>query len=109
MADFTAIASVDKSLDRFLSVCFAAPLVPAPVPGSTTKAVLARIEDFTVDGVGLIVPPALCHRASDGVRTAARRSRDVADADSPGRRARRRDSRLTPADDATLVPALFAR
>jgi hypothetical protein len=59
MADFTAIASVGKSLERFLSACFTDPLVPPPVPGSTTKAILARTEDFTTEGGGLIVPPAL--------------------------------------------------
>ncbi len=60
MADFTAIASVGKSLERFLSACFTDPLVPAPVPASTTKAVLARTEDFNNSGAGgRIVPPAL--------------------------------------------------
>jgi len=58
MADFTAIASVGKSLERFLSACFTDPLAPPPVPGSTTKAVLARTEDFNDNG-GRIVPPAL--------------------------------------------------
>ena len=57
MADFTAIASVGKSLERFLSACFIDPLVP--VPGSTTKAVLARTEDFSNGGGGPIVPPCL--------------------------------------------------
>jgi uncharacterized protein DUF4255 len=59
MADFTAIASVGRSLERFLSACFTDPLVPPPVPGSITKAVLARTEDFTNHAGGLIVPPAL--------------------------------------------------
>ena len=59
MADFTAIASVGKSLERYLSACFTDPLVPAPVPGSTTKAVLARTEDFSNGGGGQITPPCL--------------------------------------------------
>jgi hypothetical protein len=59
MADFTAIASVGKSLERFLSSCFTDPLVPPPVPGSTTKAVLTRTEDFDNAGGGLITPPCL--------------------------------------------------
>ena len=54
MADFTAIASVGKSLERFLSACFTDPLVPVPAPGSTTKAVLARTEDFDKSGGGQI-------------------------------------------------------
>jgi hypothetical protein len=57
MADFTAIASVGKSLERFLSACFTDPLVPVPVPGLTTRAVLARTEDFDNAGGGLIAPP----------------------------------------------------
>lgn len=59
MADFTAIASVGKSLERFLSLCFTDPLVPVPVPGSTTRAVLARTEDFDNSGGGAITPPCL--------------------------------------------------
>jgi Pvc16 N-terminal domain len=59
MADFTAIASVGKSLERFLSACFTDPLVPVPVPGFTTKAVLARTEDFDNGGGGQITPPCL--------------------------------------------------
>ncbi len=59
MADFSAIASVSKSLERFLSACFIDPLVPVPVPNSTTKAVLARTEDFRDGGPGPITPPCL--------------------------------------------------
>jgi uncharacterized protein DUF4255 len=59
MADFTAIASVGKSLERFLSACFIDPLVPPAVPGSVTKAVLARTEDFNGGGGGPITPPCL--------------------------------------------------
>ena len=59
MADFTAIASVGKSLERFLSACFTDPAAPPPVPGSTTKAVLARTEDFNNGGGGVIAPPCL--------------------------------------------------
>lgn len=59
MADFTAIASVGKSLERFLSWCFTDPLVPVPVPGFTTKAVLARTEDFDGAGGGQLSPPCL--------------------------------------------------
>lgn len=59
MADFTAIASVSKSIERFLSACFVDPLVPPPVPATPTKAVLARTEDFRDGGAGLIAPPCL--------------------------------------------------
>ena len=59
MADFTAVASVGKSLERFLSACFTDPLVPVPAPGFTTKAVLARTEDFDNNGGGRITPPCL--------------------------------------------------
>jgi hypothetical protein len=59
MADFTAIASVSRSLERFLSACFTDPVAPAPVPGSTTKAVLARTEDFDKNAGGPITPPCL--------------------------------------------------
>jgi hypothetical protein len=59
VADFTAIASVGKSLERYLSSCFTDPLVPVPVPGSTTRAILARTEDFNNGGGGLITPPCL--------------------------------------------------
>ena len=59
MADFTAIASVGKSLERLLSACFIDPTTPVPAPGSTTKAVLARTEDFNNGGGGPIAPPCL--------------------------------------------------
>src|SRR6478609_3674745 len=59
MADFTGIASVGKSLERFLSACFTDPLAPAPAPGSTTKAVLARTEDFDKSSGGQIAAPCL--------------------------------------------------
>lgn len=59
MADFTAIASVSKSLERYLSACFTASDVPLAAPGFTTKAVLARTEDFGNSGAGLISPPCL--------------------------------------------------
>lgn len=59
MADFTAIASVSKSLERYLSACFTDPQVPAPVPGSTTRAILARTEDFSNGNGGIIAPPCL--------------------------------------------------
>ena len=57
MADFGAIASVSKSLERFLSACFVDPLAPAPVANATTRAVLARTEDFRENGGGPIAPP----------------------------------------------------
>jgi hypothetical protein len=50
---------VGKSLERYLSSCFIDPLVPAPVSGLTTKAVLARTEDFDTSGGGQITPPCL--------------------------------------------------
>jgi hypothetical protein len=59
MADFTAIAAVGKSLERFLSACFTDPTAPAPVPGSTTKAVLASTEDFKSGGSARITLPCL--------------------------------------------------
>lgn len=59
MADFTAIASVGKSLERYLSSCFTDPMMPVPVPGSTTRAILARTEDFNNAGGGLLTPPCL--------------------------------------------------
>jgi uncharacterized protein DUF4255 len=58
MADFSAIASVGRSLERFLSACFVDPLAPVPVENATTRAVLARTEDFGAKG-GLIVAPCL--------------------------------------------------
>jgi hypothetical protein len=58
MADFGAIASVSKSIERFLSACFVDPLAPVPVANATTRAVLARTEDFGGNG-GIIVPPCL--------------------------------------------------
>lgn len=57
MADFTAIASTGKSLERFLSAAFLD--VPVPVPNRTTKAVLTRTEDFKDGANGRIQPPAL--------------------------------------------------
>lgn len=59
MADFSAIASVSKSIERFLSACFVDPLVPPPVPNAVTRAVLARTEDFRDGGAGQITPPCL--------------------------------------------------
>src|SRR6185503_2079186 len=59
MADFTAIASVGKSLERFLSACFTDPTVPPPVSGSTTKAILAQTEDFREGGGGQLTLPCL--------------------------------------------------
>lgn len=59
MANFSGVAAVGKSLERFLSACFIDPTVPAPVPGMTTKAVLARTEDFRNGGVDQISPPCL--------------------------------------------------
>lgn len=59
MADFTAIASVGKSIERYLNSCFTDPLVPVPVPGFTTRAILARTEDFNNSSSGLITPPCL--------------------------------------------------
>ena len=56
MADYRAIASVGKSLERFLSACFLE--APVPVEGQTTVATLARTEDFR-DGAGRLVPPCL--------------------------------------------------
>jgi hypothetical protein len=52
MADFTAIAAVGKSLERYLSACFLEE--PAPVPGKTTRAALIRTEDF--DASPRIIP-----------------------------------------------------
>jgi len=59
MADFGAIASVSKSIERFLSACFTDPLAPVPVENATTRAVLARTEDFRDNGVGVLAPPCL--------------------------------------------------
>lgn len=59
MADFTGIASVGKSLERYLSACFTDPAVPAAAPGFTTKAILARTEDFNTSSGGRIQPPCL--------------------------------------------------
>jgi hypothetical protein len=53
MADYRAIASVGKSLERLLSACFLE--MPVPVDGSTTVATLARTEDFR-DGGALTMP-----------------------------------------------------
>ena len=58
MADFGAIASVSRSIERFLSACFVDPLAPPPVENATTRAVLARTEDFGGNG-GIIVAPCL--------------------------------------------------
>ena len=59
MADFTAIASVGKSLERYLSACFTDPAVPVAAPGFTTRAILARTEDFNTSSGGRIQPPCL--------------------------------------------------
>lgn len=59
MADFNAIASVGKSLERYLSACFTDPAVPVPAPGFTTRAILARTEDFNTSSGGRIQPPCL--------------------------------------------------
>jgi hypothetical protein len=59
MADFAAIASVGKSLERFLNSCFTDPTVPALVPGSTTRAILARTEDFSDNTGGRLTLPCL--------------------------------------------------
>lgn len=59
MADYTAIASVGKSIERFLNSCFTDPTVPVPVPGSTTRAILARTEDFNDNGSGRLTLPCL--------------------------------------------------
>jgi hypothetical protein len=56
VADYRAIASVGKSLERFLSACFLE--APVPVEGQTTVATLARTEDFRDNG-GRLVPPCL--------------------------------------------------
>jgi hypothetical protein len=53
MADYRAIASVGKSLERLLSACFLE--MPVPVDGSKTVATLARTEDFG-DGGALTMP-----------------------------------------------------
>ncbi len=59
MADYTAIASVGKSLERFLSACFTDPAVPPPVAGFTTRAILAQTEDFRDNGSGHLSQPCL--------------------------------------------------
>ncbi|MDQ6829299.1 MAG: DUF4255 domain-containing protein [Gemmatimonadota bacterium] len=59
MADYTAIASVGKSLERFLSAAFTDPAVPPPVSGFTTKAILAQTEDFRDNGSGHLAQPCL--------------------------------------------------
>jgi hypothetical protein len=56
MADFRAVASVGKSLERYLSARFLE--APVPVDGSTTVATLVRTEDLRNDGEGL-TPPCL--------------------------------------------------
>jgi hypothetical protein len=59
MADYTAIASVGKSIERFLNSCFTDPTVPPLVPGSTTRAILARTEDFNNNTGGRLTLPCL--------------------------------------------------
>jgi len=59
MADYTAIASVGKSLERFLSACFTDPTVPVPVPNRTTTATLVQTEDFSTVNVGRLTTPCL--------------------------------------------------
>jgi hypothetical protein len=59
MADFTVIAAVGKSLERFLSACFTDPTADKPVPTGTTKAVLASTEDFKSGGSARLIPPCL--------------------------------------------------
>jgi hypothetical protein len=59
MADFTAIAAVGKSLERYLSACFSDPTAPKPVPTGTTKAVLASTEDFKTGGSARLTLPCL--------------------------------------------------
>src|SRR5205823_721281 len=56
MADYRAIASVGRSLERFLSARFLED--PVPVDGQTTVATLARTEDFRDNG-GRLTPPCL--------------------------------------------------
>ncbi len=57
MANFTAIASAGKTLERLLDARF---VIDEPVPGSVTNAVLVRSDDFALTpGATLILPPAL--------------------------------------------------
>jgi len=57
MANFTAIASVGKTLERLLNARFA---IDVPVVGSATQAVLVRTDDFSLTAnETLILPPAL--------------------------------------------------
>lgn len=57
MANFTAIASAGKTLERLLDARF---VVDEPVPGSVTNAILVRSDDFALTpGSTLIMPPAL--------------------------------------------------
>jgi hypothetical protein len=57
MANFTAIASAGKTLERLLDARF---VIDEPVPGSVTNAVLVRSDDFALTpGATLILPPSL--------------------------------------------------
>ncbi len=58
MADYAAVAAAGLTLERLLSAAFME--APIPVPGKTTKAVLARTEEFDLKRHGSpLVPPAL--------------------------------------------------
>lgn len=57
MGNFSSVAAVGKSLERLLTAAFSEP--PVPVPGKTTKAVLARTEDFDQNALNPITRPAL--------------------------------------------------
>lgn len=56
MATFTAIAAAGKSLERLLTSRFA---TDVPVPGSVSKAVLVRTDDFDLTDQSVITPPVL--------------------------------------------------
>lgn len=58
MANFASLAAAGRSLERLLTTAFAEP--PLPVPGSVTRAVLVRTEDFDQSGLATIIQrPAL--------------------------------------------------
>jgi hypothetical protein len=58
VANFTSISAMGKTLERVLTTAFAEP--PLPVPGSVTRALLVRTEDFDQGALATIIQrPAL--------------------------------------------------
>src|SRR4051812_48951789 len=57
MATFASIAAAGKSIERYLTACFAD---DPPIAQKTTKAVLVRTEDFATGNLDAAIPkPAL--------------------------------------------------